>query len=165
MRSLLLLLFILPLSLIAQNKLAYVNVDEVFSKMPELKEVETKLSTKSDAIKKNMETMEAEFNAKVKEYEAIPKETLTESVAADKQKELQDLQTRYNNFLRNSQQEMDNERNTLLAPLEQKMMKAIKDVGDENGYTFILNSTALLHVGTDAHDASPQIKTKLGITN
>ena len=165
MRSLLLLLFLLPVSLIAQNKLAYVNADEVFSKMPELKEVETKLATKSEAIKKNMETMEAEFNSKAKEYEALSKENVTESVAASKQKELQDLQTRYNTFIRNSQQEMDNERNALLAPLEQKMMKAIKEVGDENGYTFIFNSTAILHVGTDAHDASPLIKNKLGITN
>lgn len=165
MRSLLLLLFLLPLSLVAQNKLAYVNINEVFFKMPEMKEVESKLAAKNEVIRKNMETMETEFSNKLKEFEAIPKEQLTESVAADKQKELEDLRSRYDIFVRNSQQEMSNEEKTLLAPLEQKMMNAIKEVGDENGYTFVFNSTSIVHVGADAHDANPKVKTKLGITN
>jgi len=164
MKTLLLLLFILPMSVFAQ-KLAYVNVEEVFSKMPELKEVESKIAAKNEVIKKNMETMETEFENKAKEYETMSNEGMTEAVAADKQKELQDLQNRYRLFVQNSQQEMENARRTLLAPLEEKMMKAIKEVGEENSYTFIFNSGAILHVGSDAFDANPQIKVKLGITD
>lgn len=165
MRTLLLLLFILPVSLFAQSKFAYVNVDEVFSKMPELKEVESKIAAKNEAIKKNMEAMEAEFENKAKEYETMSKEGMTESIAADKQKELQDLQSRFNIFVQNSQRDMEKERRTLLVPLEDKLMKAIKEVGDENGYSFIFNSGAILHVGSDVFDANPQVKTKLGISN
>ncbi len=165
MRSLILLLFILPFSVFAQNKFAYVNVDDIFSKMPELKDVESKLATKNESAKKNIQAMETEFNNKVTEFETLTKEGMSESVAADKQKELQDLQNRYRLFVQNSQQEFDNEQRTLLAPLQEKMMKAIKEVGDENKYTFIFNTAALLHAGSDAIDANPQVKVKLGITD
>ncbi|MBB4037482.1 outer membrane protein [Dysgonomonas hofstadii] len=165
MRTLLLLLFVLPTFVVAQNKLAYVNVEEVFSKMPELKDVESKIAVKSESVKKNIDTMEAEYETKSNEYEKMSKEGMTEAIAADKQKELLDLQNRYRLFVQNSQQEMEKERRTLLAPLEEKLMKAIKEVGDENGYSFIFNSGAILHAGSDTFDANPQLKTKLGITN
>ena len=78
---------------------------------------------------------------------------------------MMDFQERYRVFSNNSQQELEKEQQTLLAPLQQKLMKAIKDVGEENGYTYIFNSGALLHMGADAKDANGQVKAKLGITN
>jgi len=164
MKSLLLVLLLLPLSIIAQNKFAYVNVGEVFYKMPEMKDVETKIAAKNETIRKNIETMETEFNTKAKEFEEFQKQSQPDSVLADKQKELQGLQERYRIFAQNSQQELQNEQRALLTPLEEKMMKAIKDVGNELGYT-IFNSEAVLHVGSDIIDANPQVKAKLGITN
>ncbi len=165
MKQLLLLLFLLPLSVVAQNKLAFVTIDEVFSKMPELKEVETKMATKTEAVRKNMESMETELQKKLKEFEDMPAENKTQAITADYEKQVQDLHSRYQTFVQSSQQELEKEQQTLLAPLQQKMMKAIKDVGDENGYSLILNSNAILHVGADVKNANDQVKTKLGITN
>jgi len=165
MKQLLLLLFLLPLSVVAQNKLAFVTIDEVFSKMPELKEVETKMATKTEAVRKNMESMETELQKKLKEFEDMPAENKTQAITADYEKQVQDLHSRYQTFVQSSQQELEKEQQTLLAPLQQKMMKAIKDVGDENGYSLILNSNAILHVGADIKNANDQVKTKLGITN
>lgn len=165
MKQLLLLLFLLPLSVVAQNKLAFVTIDEVFSKMPELKEIETKMATKTEAVRKNMESMETELQKKLKEFEDMPAENKTQAITADYEKQVQDLHSRYQTFVQSSQQELEKEQQTLLAPLQQKMMKAIKDVGDENGYSLILNSNAILHVGADVKNANDQVKTKLGITN
>jgi outer membrane protein len=165
MKQLLLLLFLLPLSVVAQNKLAFVTIDEVFSKMPELKEVETKMATKTEAVRKNIESMEAELQKKLKEFEDMPAENKTQAITADYEKQVQDLHSRYQTFVQSSQQELEKEQQTLLAPLQQKMMKAIKDVGDENGYSLILNSNAILHVGADVKNVNDQVKTKLGITN
>ncbi len=165
MKQLLLLLFLLPLSVVAQNKLAFVTIDEVFSKMPELKVVETKMATKTEAVRKNMESMETELQKKLKEFEDMPAENKTQAITADYEKQVQDLHSRYQTFVQSSQQELEKEQQTLLAPLQQKMMKAIKDVGDENGYSLILNSNAILHVGADVKNANDQVKTKLGITN
>ncbi|WP_029904682.1 OmpH family outer membrane protein [Prevotella sp. 10(H)] len=165
MKPFLLVLLLLPLSLFSQNKVAHVNADEVFSKMPELKDVETQMNNKAEAAKKNIAAMEAEYDAMLKRFGETPTDSLTEAVLNDRQKQIQDFQERYRTYVQNSQQEIEKEQQTLLAPLQQKLMKAIKDVGDENSYTYIISANALLHVGTGAIDANPQVKAKLGITN
>ena len=63
----LLLLIVAPVSMVAQDKLAFINAEEVFSKMPELKDVESKLATKSEAIRKNATAIEEEYNNKKNE--------------------------------------------------------------------------------------------------
>ncbi|MDR0824462.1 MAG: OmpH family outer membrane protein [Prevotella sp.] len=160
----LLLLVVTPLSMVAQDKLAYVNADDIFAKMPELKEVEAKLTTKGEAIQKNIAAIEKEYNDKAEAFRTDTT-SLSEAIIIDRGKQLEDLRTRYETFVQSSQQEFEKERQTLLTPLQEKLRNAIKAVGDENGYTYIFNAGALLHVGSNAVDAGSKVKTKLGITN
>lgn len=164
-KAILLLLVVAPLSIFAQEKLAYINAQEIFAKMPELKEVENKLATKSETIKKNATAIEAEYQAKIEEFQKTPTESITESIAMDRQKQLEQLEERYKNFVQTSQAEYEKEQQALLAPLQQKMRQAIKDVGDEHNYMYIFDAAALLHVGTNAIDASKQVKAKLSIVD
>lgn len=162
----LLLLIVAPLSVFAQDKLAFVNAEEVFSMMPELKDVESKLATKSEAIRKNAAAIEEEYNNKVKAFQNTPTDSLTEAIVLDRQKQLEDLQARYQTFLQTSQQEYEKEQQTLITPLQEKLRKAITDVGSENGYTYIFNAGALLYRDSSkAVDAGSKVKAKLGITN
>ena len=163
-KLILLLIVIAPMSIFAQDKIAYINANEIFSKMPELKDVETKLAAKSESIKKNAAAIEAEY---VKKAEEFQKDTtnLTESILLDRQTQLDGLRDRYQNFVQTSQAELEKEQQALLTPLQQKMRQAIKDVGDENNYTYVLDAAALLHIGSHAIDASKMVKTKLGITD
>ena len=132
--------------------------------MPELKDVETKLAAKSETIKKNAAAIEAEYTKKVEEFQ---KDTtnLTESILLDRQTQLDGLRDRYQNFVQTSQAEFEKEQQTLITPIQQKMRQAIKDVGDENNYAYILDAATLLHIGSHATDASKMVKTKLGITD
>jgi outer membrane protein len=68
-------------------------------------------------------------------------------------------------FVQNSQREMEELRQKLLAPIQQKIANAIKAVGDEKGYTYIFDLAAgnLVYVSTTAEDATPLVKSKLGI--
>ncbi|MFC4672958.1 OmpH/Skp family outer membrane protein [Dysgonomonas termitidis] len=163
-KLILLLIVIAPMSMFAQDKIAYINANEIFSKMPELKDVETKLAAKSETIKKNAAAIEAEYTKKVEEFQ---KDTtnLTESVLLDRQTQLDGLRDRYQNFIQTSQAEFEKEQQTLITPIQQKMRQAIKDVGDENNYSYILDAATLLHIGSHATDASKMVKTKLGITD
>ncbi len=91
--------------------------------------------------------------------------TSSETVKADHQKQLDSIQERYQMFLQNSQKEMEELRQKLLAPVQQKIVNAIKSVGDEKGYTYVFDLAAgnLVYVSTTAEDATPLVKTKLGI--
>lgn len=163
-KLILLLIVIAPMSMFAQDKIAYINANEIFSKMPELKDVETKLAAKSETIKKNAAAIEAEYIKKVEEFQ---KDTtnLTESILLDRQTQLDGLRDRYQNFIQTSQAEFEKEQQTLITPIQQKMRQAIKEVGDENNYAYILDAATLLHIGSHATDASKMVKTKLGITD
>lgn len=161
----LILLVLAPMATFAQDKIAYINAEVVFGQMPEMKDVEAKLLAEREKIKKVADGIEAEYKAKVEGFKDTPTEELTEAILLDRQKQLGDLESRFETYTKSSQEGFEKMYQSLMAPLQEKMKKAIKEVGDENGYTYIVNSGVLLHVGANAIDAGPKVKAKLGIAN
>ncbi|MFT4070825.1 MAG: OmpH family outer membrane protein [Dysgonamonadaceae bacterium] len=154
---------IAPLCAFAQEmKVAYINTNEIFSAMPELKDVETKMTAKQEEIKKALADIEAEYNKKVEEFKASKVE-ITPALTTDRQKQLEQLQDRYQAYAQTSDTEFQQLRQSLLAPVQQKLQTAIKAVGDEQGFTYILEVGALPYVSTKAVNAGPLVKAKLGI--
>lgn len=163
LKKLIILLFVAaPLSAFAQNKLAYINTQEVFMAMPEISGVESQIATKRGDIRKNLEAMDAEYNKKLQEFQDS-KEEVTESLALDRQKQLQQIQERFQTYSDNSSKELQTLQEQLVTPIQQKLQKAIKDVGDEQGYTYIIEAGTLPYISTSAVDAAPLVKAKLGI--
>ncbi|OJU54393.1 MAG: hypothetical protein BGN96_13200 [Bacteroidales bacterium 45-6] len=164
LKKLVILLFaIAPIGAFAQElKLAYINTNQVFALMPEVKDADTKLAAKQEQIKKDLAAIEAEYNKKVEEFKASTIDP-TPAVTADRQKQLEQLQERYQSYTQTSDTEFQQLRQSLLAPVQQKLQQAIKAVGDEQGYAFILEASALPYVGSKAVDVTPFVKTKLGI--
>ena len=163
LKKLIILFFVVaPLGAYAQEKIAYINTQEVFMLMPELKAVETQLATKQEEIKKTLASMQAEYDNKLKEFQASSTEP-SESVLMDRQKQVQDIQTRYETYLETSDKEFQELRQKLLAPIQQKLQKAVQEVGAEQGYTYILEEGAAPYVSPKATDAAKFVKTKLGI--
>lgn len=161
-KLIILFLIVAPVGVYAQDKLAYINTEEVFSQMPELKDVETKLSAKQDEIKKVMAEMQREYEEKAKAFQES-KEELTEALLMDRQKQLKSIEDRFQTFAETSDKEFSELRQQLLTPIQQKLQKAVQDVGSEQGYTYIIERGALPYVGANAVDAGKLVKTKLGI--
>jgi len=165
LKKLILLLFVIaPVTIFAQEKTAFIDANEIFMKMPELKEVETKLAAKSETIQQRATAIQTEYQTKLEQF-STDTTAVTQSILLDRQGELETLEKRYQEFIQNSQAEFEREQQALIAPVRQKMMQAIKDVGDENNYTYILDAQHLLYVGTSAVNASKLVKTKLGIAD
>lgn len=170
-KFILLLCLVAPMALVAQDKIAHINFQEVMSKMPELKDVEAKLATKSETLQKGIQALQTEYQTKLEEYgkkvEAIQKDTtaVSESEIMDAQKELQQLQERIQTRSESAQAEYEKYYQELLTPIHERIRKAIKDVGDEQNYKYIIEASALLYTGSSATDASKQVKTKLGIVD
>lgn len=164
LKKLIILLFaIAPLGAFAQEmKIAYINTNQVFSLMPEVKAADTQLSAKQDEIKKTLDGIQAEYNKKVEEFKASTT-TPTQAVLDDRKKQLDQLEERYQSFAQTSDTEIQQLRQSLLAPVQQKLQQAIKAVGDEQGYAFILEASTLPYTGAKAVDVTPLVKTKLGI--
>ncbi|WP_298650415.1 OmpH family outer membrane protein [uncultured Proteiniphilum sp.] len=164
----LLILFIAlaPLAAMAQEvKIAIVNAQEIFAAMPEIPNIETQLGKKQEEITKNIQALEDEFNKKIEEFEKNP--ATSDAVKQDQQKQVGQIQERYQTYMQNSQQEIGQLRQQLLEPLNRKIMDAIKAVGDENKYTFVYDVSSMqspfMYITPTAVDITQQVKTKLGI--
>lgn len=157
-----LFLIVAPVGVYAQDKLAYINTQEVFTQMPEIKDVETKLSAKQEEIQKNLAAIQAEYDKKLEEFKASTVE-VTEAVLTDRQKQIQQIQERYETYHENSEKEFQDLRQQQLAPVQQKLQQAIKSVGDKNGFTYIIEVGAVPYVSTSAVDAGKLVKAELGI--
>ncbi len=156
-----------PIAAVAQDvKIAYINAQEVFAAMPELSNIETQLSQKQEQINKNGQALIDEFNKKAEEFEASTS-TASETVIQDQQKQLQSIQERYQLFLQNSQQEMNQLQQQLLEPLNEKIAEAIKSVGDSNNYTYVFDvstmQSPIVYVNPSATNITQDVKTKLGL--
>ncbi len=160
----LLLVVAMPAILLAQDKIAYVSAQEIFAKMPEYAAAQTKLTTKRETAMKTAQAIEQEYQTLLEKYKNDSTE-ISESILMDRQKQVQQLEERYQNFIQTSNAEFEKEQEALLTPIQQKLMSTIKDVGDENGITYIFDRAALLYVSASAVDITPKVKTKLGITN
>lgn len=163
LKKLVVLFFILaPIGVYAEDKLAYINTQEIFVQMPKIKDVEAQLATKQEEIKKTLDGMQSEYEKKMEEFKASTVEP-SESVLMDRQKQVQDIQTRYESYLESSDKEFQTLRQQLLAPLQEELQNAVKAVGAEQGYTYIMEVGALPYVAPHAVDAGKFVKVKLGI--
>lgn len=166
LKKLIILFFaIAPIALVAQEtKIAYVNSQELFGMMPELSSIETEMNNKQEQVKKNAAALESEYNKKMEEFQNSQDE-VTEALLMDRQKQIQQIEERYQAFMQNSQKEVQELQQKLLAPVQDKLQKAIKAVGEEKGYTFILDlaSGSVAYHSPTAIDANPLVKAKLGI--
>ena len=60
-------------------------------------------------------------------------------------------------------QNLADKQEELFKPIQDKVASAIKAVGDEKGYTFIITPEVLLYVNPNAENATAAVKAKLGI--
>ncbi|MDR2384703.1 MAG: OmpH family outer membrane protein [Tannerella sp.] len=164
-KTILLMLMFIPLGIIAQEiKIAVVNTQTLFMAMPEISTLETEMANIRKQYESELKTMQDEYNRKNSDLIAQG-DSLTDNIKMLRLQEIQDIQTRMENFIPMAQETVTKKQEELIAPIQQKMDKAIKEVGVENGYTYILidNPQLILFKGPLAIDATDKVKAKLGI--
>ncbi|GHT37710.1 hypothetical protein FACS189435_3310 [Bacteroidia bacterium] len=167
MKKLIISLFvILPLGFLSAQevKIAHVNFQEVLMAMPEIPGIEKEMAKIKEDYQKELETMQSEYQKKYTDYIA-QQDSLTENIKLRRQQEIQDIQERMQSLYELAQKDVPEKQQKLVQPIQDKVLKAIKDVGDEKGYTYILSMepALFLYTGTTAVDATPIVKAKLGI--
>lgn len=160
-----LLLMLLPFAgaVNAQEvKIAFVNTQEVFMALPEVADMQKKLEDLNAKYKKELETMQGEYQKKYSDFIA-QQDSLTENIKVRRMQEVQDMQQRMDNFVQVAKQDVAKQQQDLLTPIQQKIQDAIKAVGAEKGYTYIIDPQVLLYQGSNAIDATQFVKAKLGL--
>ena len=151
----------LPMLASAQ-KFGHINTQELFAQMPEVAQVKLKMDTIQSQYETQLASMNEEIQKKVQDYQA-QEATMADAIKQIRQQELQEMQQRIQLFYQTAEQDIQKKQQELLAPVHEKMAKAIKTVGERENYTYIFDSAAMVHIGTDAIDATPAVKKELGI--
>ena len=155
------MMLILPMAVSAQ-KFGHINTQELFTQMPEVNQIKLKMDTINSQYENQLAMMQEEIQKKMQDYQA-QEATMADAVKQIRQQELQEMNQRIQLFYQTAEQDIQKKQQELLAPVHEKMVKAIKVVGDREGYTYIFDSAAMVHVGTDAIDVTPAVKKELGI--
>jgi len=157
---------LLPLSMMAQMKIATVDVQAIFSAMPESVEAKAQLDKVSQQYKTEYEHMQADFDLKYDAYQSMSSNKDVPATIRDRRiREIQDSDREIEQFLASSKAQLEAQKRELEAPIYNKISQAIKQVGDEGGYTYIIDvsKTPLIYSGAGAIDLTQQVKNALGI--
>jgi len=153
----------LPLGVIAQEvKIAYVNTSDVFMSMPEISDMEKQMTDLNEKYRVEMQQMQDEYQKKYSDFIAQQDE-LTENIKLRRMQEIEDIRARLENFVQVAQQDVQKKQQDLLQPIQERLQRAIEAVGQEKGYTYIIDPAALLYIGNNAVDATQFVRTKLGL--
>ena len=155
-------LVMFPVIAFAQDKIAYVNIADVYVSMPEYKQMQDSLQKSADEFQAELKSMSDEYSKKLSEY-VDQQDSLNESIKQRRQAELEDIRQRAATFQENAAQKQDDLQQRLSGPIQDKLQKAINEVGSENNFLYIANAQVFLYAAPNAVDATPMIKKKLGI--
>lgn len=156
--------FLFSANTYAQVKIGHINSQEILANHPDTKKAEAALKTYVEQLQKEAKTLQDEFNAKFKEYQAKMND-MTKLTRQTKEEELQSLKQRLDSFQQRAGQETKAKEVELVNPIIEKIKKAINEVGKEKGFTYIIDNAmgTLIYQGSNAVDVAPMVKAKLGM--
>ena len=142
-------------------KLGHINSQELMQIMPGRDSVQTVLQNEVTELETTLKQMQTEAESRYNDYVAN-QAGWTELIRQTKQREIQDMSARIQEFQENAQKQLQEREAELTKPIIDRAKKAIEDVAREGNYTYIFDGAALLY-SQDSEDIMPLVKKKLGI--
>ena len=138
--SLIALLLVFSFSTFAQSKIAHINTTELVASMPEMNDAKTELEKLAKTYETDIQTMAAELQSKVKQYDTEAA-AQTDEENAKRLQEVQGMEQSIRQYQAQAQQELQKKEFDLLKPITEKAQAAISKVADEMGFDYVLDST------------------------
>ncbi len=167
MKSIKLLLVVVTIlvssSAFAQElKFGHVNIQKLVAELPAKLEADKTLQQEAQKLESNLKVMNEELEAKYTDY-MEKRDTLPELIRATKEKELQEINSRLQNFQAMASQDLQKKEQTLLQPIIESVQKAIDEVGAENGFIYIfdVSSRVVVYHSEKSVDVEELVKAKL----
>ncbi len=146
-----------------QNKFGHINSDQLLLLMPETNTAKAALQKFNNELETQLQEMYTEYQKKVSEFQNGG-ELMTDPVKQTKINNIQDLETRINEFQQTATQSLQEKEVELLTPVIEKAQKAIDKVAKENGFTYIFDSSkGTILYAEESQDITEMVKKELGL--
>ena len=160
-KFLLAIMIALPMSVFAQ-KFGVINTQALMETMPEMKTVQEQMEASAKKYQAEFDKLKEEFDKKFTEFQAL-EESTPQTIKDRRMQEMQELDAKIQQFRETALQDQQRQQQQLMAPIQEKVMKAIQSVGDEGGFTFIFENMMPVFTGKDVTDITESVKTRLGV--
>ncbi|MBP3788426.1 MAG: OmpH family outer membrane protein [Prevotella sp.] len=158
------LMMLLPMAAMAQAKFGHVNTQEIIQLMPEFTTARNEIEALTKQYEADLKLMQDELQ---KKGEAFEKEqaTLPDNIKQRRQQELQDMYQKIQQSYQDNQQALQQAQSEKMQGITTKMLDAIKAVGTEGGYIYIMEmGSGIPFINTTlSTDVTAQVKAKLGL--
>lgn len=121
-------------------EIGYVNPQAVLSRMPEMSAIQQRLQNFAERKQEELLQKEQEFQNAVAEYEQKAG-VISEDANQREQERLQQMQQELQQAQQEAEQELQQRREELLGPLFNQIGTAIDAVAEDQGLTYVLNTT------------------------
>ena len=148
----------------AQNlKFAYVDFAELVQLMPEMDQARATLEENSKANEEILMSMYEEYQKKGQEYQQKAS-TWTPAIRESKEKEIMEIQSRFEQTQQSLQVELQQLQQNLQAPIYEKAQNAVNDLAKAKGVAFVFEKSSLLYLDpAQGVDLTPEARTALNI--
>ena len=154
--------------LMAQSKIAIYDSQMVLGALPDKVQAEAKLKAVSDRLQAEHQMLQADFDKKYAEYQAIATDPTTPAAIRDRRmQEVQESDKRIQAFQQQAARELKDKEAELMTPISAAIQAAVREVGDQMGYDLILDiaKTPVSYHSNNVTDITAIVKQKLGLTD
>lgn len=150
----------------AQQKIGHINSNDLVMSMPERDSAMNAYEQKRQEFLNQSEELQVEFNKKYETY-LMRRDSLSQLVRQTKEAELTDMSRNIETFNAAADQELQRINQELFQPILEKAQQAIKEVAEENGFTYIFDTSqgmgVLYFPETGSENILPLVRKKLGL--
>lgn len=144
-------------------KLGHINSTDLMQIMPGRDSAQAVLQAEVAELEETLKSMQAEAEKRYNDY-AANQAGWTDLIRQTKQREIQDMGARIQEFQENAQKQLQERNEELIKPIADRAKKAIEEVAKEGGYTYIFDAAgSTILYSQDSDDIMPQVKRKLGL--
>ena len=159
-KVLIMLLMMAPMATFAQ-KFGHVDAQAIMTSLPEYTRAEGELKAKAQEFDNELKGMQDEIQRKLDEYEKT-KSTMNQTKQQETEKAIQELANKFQQAQQDNAQAFQKLQQEKLAPIQQKVFKAIENVGKAGNYVYIMQlGTALYTSSTLSKDVTADVKAEI----
>ena len=160
-----LLMFILPMGMLAQQKFGYVNSAEIIQVMPEFDKAQKELVELQKMYEDEFNAMRGELEKKGAEFEKLQQDSVPENILKRRYEELMQLQERLQQYGQEVSANLQQAEQEKMITIQKALRDALEVVGADGGFVCIFDlASGVPYISkTLCEDVTMKVRSKLGI--
>ena len=159
-KIILMLMLFAPIATFAQ-KFGHVDTQAIMQSLPELSKVNGELEALSKQYQNELEGMQREIQTKMDAYQK-QQSTMNETQKKETEAELNKLYEKFQQAQQDNGNAFQKAQQEKIQPIQEKVFKAIENVGKAGGYVYIMQTGSLPYISsTLSKDLTTEVKAEL----